>query len=814
MLTATESRVFNHYLPHTGDLHHLQDISDIEQELDLLPRSLNEVSYVEPRYRGAVLPPVDSFPSSVLNDEVSHSLSHHYIYPWTRNFPELLNREMDMAMAAAKEQVMKLRDLEFSLHQSQNSVPSRSSIRSLSAVLKPSLQMQNSRNLTTLCEMATYEFLRQPNLHLLISELMQLKGKMYSTRVVDVLVRDPFRLVNNPVVEDKILKMFDQIPQQKSYYRSQSYANSEGICLPSENQHSCSQYLDYRTYSGWCNNLFSPKFGESNIVHRRFLNAEYDDGISSPRTRSVLGPKLPIARRVSTVVHTHELVTDLKYTLLVMQWGQIIDHDLSHTPSERGFNGNVLDCSCSAGNMHPSCLPIPIPNNDPFFTTNCIPFTRSMCGQHRLGPREQANQVTSHLDGSMVYGSDECQMLMLREPNSFLMKTSRHPLGSINDLYKDLPPLSSEGAECISLSGQCFVAGDSRINEHPGLIVMHTVLLREHNRIATSLAAINPSWNVNRVFEEARRILVAVIQHITYNEWLPRVLGASTMKAYKLEPLENAYYKGYDESCSTETFNEFATAAFRFAHSTIRQNLSMVSEEAMVGKMQVRNIFLRDVFNNPDLVLYEENAVDDFLRGLVTTPMENMDIRVTPEVGHHLFEDVRIPRSGMDLFALNIQRGRDHGIPGYNKYREMCGLRRAKSFKELVDEIPSETIRRLMEVYEDPDDVDLFTGLVSETKLKGSMTGPTLACLLGLQFSHLRKCDRFWYETEDPNLRFTPAQLQTIRSSSIAGLLCRNMDTDTLMPRSAFDQIDDLTNPIVRCSKAIKDIDLTLWRES
>ena len=41
-------------------------------------------------------------------------------------------------------------------------------------------------------------------------------------------------------------------------------------------------------------------------------------------------------------------------------------------------------------------------------------------------------------------------------------------------------------------------------------------------------------------------------------------------------------------------------------------------------------------------------------------------------------------------------------------------------------------------LYAHPDDVDLFTGLLSETKLAGALTGPTLACLIGLQFSHIR----------------------------------------------------------------------------
>lgn len=99
--------------------------------------------------------------------------------------------------------------------------------------------------------------------------------------------------------------------------------------------------------------------------------------------------------------------------------------------------------------------------------------------------------------------------------------------------------------------------------------------------------------------------------------------------------------------------NEFAAAAFRFGHSLLRPTLLRMDEDYEELKPGVR---LRDTFFNPD-VLYQAGMVDDLIRGLAATPMETLDQFITSEVTNHLFEDRRMPYSGMDLAAINIQRG-------------------------------------------------------------------------------------------------------------------------------------------------------------
>ena len=87
-------------------------------------------------------------------------------------------------------------------------------------------------------------------------------------------------------------------------------------------------------------------------------------------------------------------------------------------------------------------------------------------------------------------------------------------------------------------------------------------------------------------------------------------------------------------------------------------------------------------------------------------------------------------------------------------YRELCGLSRLETFNTSDPALSSASLRQLAAIYRHPDDVDLFTGLMSEERLEGALVGPTLGCLLALQFKNLRRCDRFWYETADSELRY------------------------------------------------------------
>ena len=163
-------------------------------------------------------------------------------------------------------------------------------------------------------------------------------------------------------------------------------------------------------------------------------------------------------------------------------------------------------------------------------------LTRTFWGS---GHREQLNQVTAFVDASHTYGSDVCESRKLRSFIGGRLNVTKHPIRG-----KDLLPQISEHAECKSPSGVCFTGGDTRASEQPGLTAIHTVFMREHNRIVGEMAQINPHWNDEQLFQNARRIMSAMMQHVTYNEFMPRVLGWNAVQLYDLKVLTDGYFNG------------------------------------------------------------------------------------------------------------------------------------------------------------------------------------------------------------------------------------------------------------------------------
>ena len=114
--------------------------------------------------------------------------------------------------------------------------------------------------------------------------------------------------------------------------------------------------------------------------------------------------------------------------------------------------------------------------------------------------------------------------------------------------------------------------------------------------------------------------------------------------------------------------------------------------------MELFSIFFNKKFN----LSVNAGGIDSIFLGLLDEPSSKYDTSLVDTLQNHLFESVQPDGSviAFDLASLNINRGRDHGIPSYNKIREQCGLRKAFTFQDFGDNMTPEKISRLASIYE------------------------------------------------------------------------------------------------------------------
>lgn len=191
-------------------------------------------------------------------------------------------------------------------------------------------------------------------------------------------------------------------------------------------------------------------------------------------------------------------------------------------------------------------------------------------------------------------------------------------------------------------------------------------------------------------------------------------------------------------------------------------------------------------------MLYEPGMMDQLSLGLVNTPAQSYDSAITKEISGHLFQ-YNNEHVGLDLPAVNLMRGREQGVPGYNFYREWCGLKRVQYFDELIPWVGNRTAYLYSQLYAHPDDIDLWSGGISEFPVEDGLIGPTFACIIGRQFANLKNGDRFWYENPGMPSSFTPSQLQEIRKVTLAKLICENGDDIETIQRWVFKLTDPVT---------------------
>jgi hypothetical protein len=485
--------------------------------------------------------------------------------------------------------------------------------------------------------------------------------------------------------------------------------------------------LEFRTIDGSGNNLADPGTGEAlgpneaGSAFSRVGPAHFagDDGVTpidnvNARTVSnvVLGqgePIVPDGHGLSGMMHA---------------WGQFLDHDLDLIRSgTEPFN-------------------IVVPDGDPQLGDGAIiAVNRSAMEQGTGTPENPAtaiNRITGWIDASMVYGSDVATAANLRLPDGHLA--------------------TSEGGNLLIVNGR-FQAGDVRAAETPPLTALQTLFVREHNFQVDRLMDEHPEWTGDQLYQHARAIVGAEIAHITYDEFLPHLLGPHALSRYK----------GYDPNVDPTITEEFAGAAYRFGHSTVSPETAKLDE---LGQAIGPTIQLRDAFGMAPADFASNGGADGILRHLGADHAMAMDGRIIEELRNFLVDGP----TRVDLAAINIQRGRDLGLGTLNETREALGLKPYKSIDQITND-PG-TRAALKEAYGEDgvNNIDLWVGGLAEKHAPGAMVGKTFQTIIGMQFEALRDGDRLWYEIQG----FDKLTLNEIKGTTLADIIERNTDTQNI----------------------------------
>ena len=472
--------------------------------------------------------------------------------------------------------------------------------------------------------------------------------------------------------------------------------------------------ITYRSLDGSGNNLTNTGLNALGADFSRLGPAHFSDGISALRT------DLPNARTISNGVVAGNGATPNKEGLsgMMYAWGQFIDHDINLTLSD---GVNHIDIAVPSGD--------PVLGGSISMTRSVIDPLTGVAGK----PATTTNNVSGWLDGSMVYGSDATTAASLRDANGYLLTSAGNNLPIVN------------GA---------FVAGDFRVSENPDLTALQTLFLREHNRQVDKLKLAHPDWSGNQLYDQARAIVSAEIARITYNEFLPHLLGANAIKAYK----------GYKAGVDARLSEEFAGAAFRFGHSIVSANLEKTDEQ---GNEIGTAVTLKEAFFQAPADFIANSGADGLLRHLSGDLSNALDVHIVDDLRNFLFG----PAAGMDLAAINIQRGRDLGLGTLNETRLALGLKAYTSFEAISSD--ATTAAALKAAYGDVNKVDLWIGGLAETHLAGAMVGHTFGLIISKQFEALRDGDRLWYQ----NQGFDGATLKEIESTTLSSLILKDTNT-------------------------------------
>ncbi|XP_063893993.1 peroxidase [Helicoverpa armigera] len=558
---------------------------------------------------------------------------------------------------------------------------------------------------------------------------------------------------------------------------------------------------------GTCNNYKYPTRGSARGPYLRLLKPDYANDRNIRMSRH--GSPLPSARKVRTELHSTGRVEDkVTFSAAAVHMMQFIHRDISFMDGPFDYLKRRQYCCQPKGDKDPRCIPIAVPDDDPYLKVTdirCLNFSRAetfqdaSCTPEIILP-EQINYQTPVIDLSTIYGVDNQGLAKVRkyEDGLLILEKRENRFVPATNVTENVC-LQNNDTEPI-----CYQFGVPEIGNYDLRTTALTIsFMREHNRLAKALREINPCWKDDRLFKVARQINIATASNIFMYELLPYLLGYRHMVNYGLLSESVEHVSNYDAEAVPLVYAEYDIAV-RYFNTFLDGRVKTYSE----------GYHYKDEYSYSETLfrsglLEKGKILEELNRGMFHQYAAKIDDIQDPDISENYYGK-KLQRAH-DLPALDIQRGRDMGVRGYNDYRRLCGLKPAKKFRDFIDVMEIEKVEALKKLYHSVDDVDLLAGVMSENDIQGIHVGPTLFCIMTKQLQIFRFSDRFWFERGDQLHSFNLDQLDEIRKTNMARFACDNADGIKYIQPQAFLNVRPGNMP-APCSH-IEGPDLTKWRD-
>jgi len=538
------------------------------------------------------------------------------------------------------------------------------------------------------------------------------------------------------------------------YQLTQQEIDSLDVC---ERKKEVCRDQDFPPIDGWCNNLQHPEWGSANSPYQRMKGRSYyRDRLKSPYTEM---DGYPSVRELSQKLMTDRRGSpeeDPSGSVLFAIFGQFIAHDITQAAQESLTEKSECHIEEKKSQFCREMVRTEADTEDHFFLSSLI------------GDPDKCNRTSMLVRSAQINGYP-----------SYLILTQIY--GKKKDLFK-LRTNSNDGKMKL---GEC---GDNRCGATPVLKAYHKLFLHEHNRIVDGLKAAGlRDASSDNLFQVARAIMIAQYQAIVYGEYLKLLLPVETYAQWRLET--SGIKSKYTDTQNAGLFNEFTTAAFRIGHSQVPG----IAIKRGSAKHNIRDTLI-------DTSDVTDTEYINFLLGASENPCHKVDRFMTS----HLRGPNANFIGGRDLAAVNLARGRDHGLPPY--YLARIWFRKLLGGGDIMKDIEPVNRAVLREFYKNAKFsgtrhageklTDLWLGGLMEKHGATGKVGPLFAAIIGYQFHKLKFGDRYFFthSSRSGGKGLLPELRRMISRRKLSDLICDNGIGVDLVRRSAFDYTSDLVS--------------------